>query len=124
MMTFVTRVLLIAVCNKVTDAQIHPEPPGSATICMAFNEPNATKKEDPLVTPRAFCDCQNDGDCDDGGPGSDYAYCSCGTDPAAPLLHRIYATHRRRRRRHPTHTTRTTTMTAAAAGCWAGSPAP
>ena len=81
-MTFVTRVLLIAVCNKVTDAQIHPEPPGSATICMAFNEPNATKKEDPLVTPRAFCDYQNDGDCDDGGPGSDYAYCSCGTDPA------------------------------------------
>ena len=55
-MTFVTRVLLIAVCNKVTDAQIHPEPSGSATICMAFNEPNATKKEDPLVTQRAFCD--------------------------------------------------------------------
>ena len=49
-MTFVTRVLLIAVCNKVTDAQIHPEPPGSATILMAFNEPNGT---DLRVNPRA-----------------------------------------------------------------------
>lgn len=65
-MTFVTRVLLIAVCNKVTDAQIHPEPPGSATIFMAFNEPNGT---DLLVNPRADscsvgscrCDTWSDG---------------------------------------------------------------
>ena len=61
-MTFVTRVLLIAVCNEASHAKtLHPDSPGITTISKAFREQNAT---DLIVSPRygscplGSCECR------------------------------------------------------------------